>query len=207
MHAEPVSARIASVYGHPTQRGTPHTENSDGPFATNGRKVPSANAHAQKAATDLPAILDGLLRLPAVRVRLAVRVTVGVRHVGEHRIEHAGVGRRGGLHVEVDRAPDGLLHGRRRRRDLEPEHVVRRRDDHRVLRERVGRDTVQERLGRVRHGRERAPARGGGERGEPDPRCRVDLVQLLGAGAQQSEGALHGVLWGNARESKPSVGR
>ena len=53
-------------------------------------------------------LVNGLLSLPAERVRLAVRVAPGVGLVGEHGVEHARVHRGGGLGVEVDRTADVL---------------------------------------------------------------------------------------------------
>mmetsp|Transcript_20258 Transcript_20258/g.71617 ORF Transcript_20258/g.71617 Transcript_20258/m.71617 type:complete len:489 (+) Transcript_20258:292-1758(+) len=50
-------------------------------------------------------VLDGLLGLPAVPVRARVRVAVPLRQVRHHRVQHAGVERRRGLHVKVRRPP------------------------------------------------------------------------------------------------------
>ena len=57
-------------------------------------------------------LLDGVLGFPAVHVRAAVRVSVLLDEVGQHRVENAGIYRGGGLHVEVERAApqDDALH-------------------------------------------------------------------------------------------------
>mmetsp|Transcript_20823 Transcript_20823/g.28690 ORF Transcript_20823/g.28690 Transcript_20823/m.28690 type:complete len:420 (-) Transcript_20823:258-1517(-) len=52
-----------------------------------------------------PGGLHRRLRLPAVGVRLRVRVAVPLQHVGQHGVEHAGVHGRRGLHVQVQRPP------------------------------------------------------------------------------------------------------
>jgi hypothetical protein len=113
----------------------------------------------QHAGTHLPSILYGLLRLPAIRVRLAVGIPVLVRHEGHHGVEDPRVGGRRRLHVEVD-GPSHLLSHRcsilRELVDLEPEHVLARGDY-----EGLGRVDV-EALGEreVRDGGKRVVARG-----------------------------------------------
>lgn len=64
---------------------------------------------ADQVCDALPPFLDGRFRLPAVSVRLGVRVPVRVRHEGQHGVEHARIGRRRRLHVEVDGSPEHRL--------------------------------------------------------------------------------------------------
>ena len=54
-------------------------------------------------------ILDGLVRLPSIGVCARVRVAVEAGHEGQLGVDDAGVGGRGGLHIQVD-GPCSLVH-------------------------------------------------------------------------------------------------
>lgn len=56
-----------------------------------------------------PCFFDGFVRLPTIRVCPGVRVTIQASPVGQHCIQYSGVGRGGGLSVEVD-GPCALVH-------------------------------------------------------------------------------------------------
>lgn len=67
---------------------------------------------ANQISNVFPRLLNRLVCLPAVGMCPRVGVAIDVGEVGHHGIEHSGVDRGGGLHVQVDGALSLVHHGR-----------------------------------------------------------------------------------------------